>query len=137
MKLAEGIVIRPEVEFTLPNGSRALFKLKAKRFAEVAHDVGKVADGLVDNWGAVARAYATENRLSNVLSKDTLPTTMEAFMARLPAYVKDAMDDLRADHPAFVTLPNKKQRQVEAEVIQACRGVLLRVASDYVSFARQ
>jgi len=131
--IAEGVVIRPVVERELKNRSRAILKLKSQGFKEVHTDVGKHADALVeggaDSWSAIAVAYVTENRLRNVMSKDTTTYDgMGAVMALGPLLVADSYTAFKQDHVEFLAIPNGRQREVEKAVSATCFELLKKQA---------
>lgn len=134
--LAEGIVIRPVVEHVLKNGKRAILKRKANRFEEVVKDPSKQADDLIEgeDWTELAVAYVTENRLRNVLSKETTAFEHKGkVMSLMSVFVEDAITDFKKDHVEFRTITGSRQRDVSQAVTSACRELLLGHADAIVS----
>ena len=97
----EGIVIRPNRSAFLPTGSRVILKSKNKKFVERTHSKHRKLDkkNLENNnqvYDALI-AYATENRLRNILSKIG-GVTHRDFGRILRDLKQDVQEDFDKDH---------------------------------------
>lgn len=100
---AEGFVVKQlQKESLLPNGKRAILKVKNDRFKEKKKKAGKVPKPAVVYTDEQLKLhsefslYITENRLKNVVSKiGTL--TNKQFGMLSGAFIKDAKDEFERD----------------------------------------
>ena len=101
----EGFVIRPVYgERFLPNGTRVIIKSKNAKFKENGgKKVRKSAVHLTDEENALATdltAYFTENRISNVLSKEAEIKGWKDFPKLAGLFFQDAVEDFNQDTDA-------------------------------------
>lgn len=119
----EGIVIKPCVPRFASSGSRIVFKKKSKAFGEVkAHreprvvaDISQADNELIDS----AASYVTTARLSNVLSKEGVPTTKE-FPKIAGLLLKDVLQDFAEDFGQDLEDMTLEVKRVKRELLRLC-----------------
>lgn len=122
--IAEGLVIRPDTDLRLANGSRVIFKSKADKFKEVAKEsLGKKIASLHSDVTAAViaaiRPNLTRNRMDSVVSKygDTVP-----FEVLLRALVEDAVSEGVQEN--YDALTKDEQKYVRKAInVEACKLV--------------
>eukprot|EP00529_Nitzschia_sp_RCC80_P016189 CAMPEP_0113501130 /NCGR_PEP_ID=MMETSP0014_2-20120614/32775_1 /TAXON_ID=2857 /ORGANISM="Nitzschia sp." /LENGTH=673 /DNA_ID=CAMNT_0000395667 /DNA_START=47 /DNA_END=2067 /DNA_ORIENTATION=- /assembly_acc=CAM_ASM_000159 len=124
--LAEGKVIKPVHYACLGNGERIILKDKTESFAEIvfgkARDKPQRSNGKMDDISDKGAdllrkllAYATENRLQNVLSKmPETPTTAKDCGRLCGLLSQDALEDFKKDFgQAFEALDPKERKSIQ------------------------
>lgn len=122
--ICEGVVIRPVVPMFLRNGSRVIIKNKNERFSEknirknnkrfvqVTPQNPRVKE-LLD----VATCYATEARLTNVISHIGEVNISSAFGRVVGLLSKDILEDFLKEHaPEYETLETAEQKNLKKEI---------------------
>lgn len=120
--MAEGVVVRPRQTILLQTGKtveRALVKIKAPQFAEIAATAGAAAG---DPRLLAARAAVNANRLAAVLSKIGRLSAKNAGRVEA-ALVEDALESLAEQHPGAGTDP-RVRREVQTAAAATVRSAL-------------
>lgn len=117
--ICEGVVIRPEIPYYLPNGARVIIKNKNERFAEKKSEkrIPKQQKPPViysDNLNKLlekAEDFATENRLDNVLSHIGEVSMPKDLGKVLGMFAKDMFEDFLKENAAdFYDLDKPEQK---------------------------
>jgi len=91
-KTREGVVLRPLMEFRMPNGDRVIAKHKGEKFAE-RQNTPKVQDpeklAVLTQATAIAEEWVTPNRLEHVLDKLPECRDMTHTVTVITAMVED------------------------------------------------
>lgn len=115
--IVEGVVIRPIQPRFFNNGTRVILKNKNEKWSErIKLDKplkpAVIYSEKVLQLQELAKTYATENRLSNVLSKIGEVTTKD-FGKVLGMFNKDILEDFQKDyHELLATLEKKEQKSI-------------------------
>ena len=115
--VCEGVVLKPENAFFFPNGDRAILKNKNEKFKEKEKKIRKpkVEEKMSDELQELLTEgvqYITENRLRNVLSKETETWTDKKFGRLLGLFVQDALTDWTKDREDIITSLETKDRKM-------------------------
>ena len=122
--IAEGKVIKP-VNFTsLATGAQLILKDKAELFLEVANVPKKNKNSTIilsekgKNLSEFLCSHVTENRLSNVLSKQADIGSNLHFICRL--FTQDAFEDFQKDHKAdWDSLSVGEKKQINKKFLES------------------
>ncbi|MFK7981662.1 MAG: RNA ligase family protein [Saprospiraceae bacterium] len=115
--IIEGVVIRPVQPRFFNNGTRVILKNKNEKWSErIKLDKtlkpSVIYSEKVLQLQEVTKTYATENRLSNVLSKVGEVTTKD-FGKILGMFNKDILEDFQKDYQeVLATLEKKEQKSI-------------------------
>ena len=131
--IMEGIVIKPWKVDAWIGMSRVIFKNKNERFKEKSHekkvDVQKEVPEIVKQAMQEISAYATENRVNNIISH-LGEVTVEDFGKILGMTAKDALEDYKKDYGTLNQMEKVEEKMVtkylQNEVAKVVRQVLLK-----------
>ena len=113
--------------------SRVIFKNKNERFKEKSHekkvDVQREVPEIVKQAMQEISAYATENRVNNIISH-LGEVTVEDFGKILGMTAKDALEDYKKDYGTLNQMEKVEEKMVtkylQNEVAKVVRQVLLK-----------
>lgn len=110
--IREGNVIKPLKDLRFKNGSRIIFKDKNEKFRESKLTVKSITKFSDEASGSkeLIKAFVTENRLKNVLSKGPRFTGKE-FGKLMGLFMKDLVADFRDHHGELFDSLSKKERK--------------------------
>lgn len=126
--IREGIVIRPERSFDLPNGNRAIFKKKTDNFLETKQQRKKEKKDVVFTdeqqavWDSISE-YITEARLRNVLSKQPMEE-MKDMGRTIGAFSKDVIEEFNDEVGTLADLDKSDQKMITKSVNMNCANMV-------------
>ena len=126
--ICEGTVIRPEIPYFFPTGSRVIIKNKNENWKEKSKTRKPKTEIVISDHVKAAleesTAYINENRLKNVLSKMG-EVTQKDFGKICGLFTKDVIEDFAKEFD-METIEDKKDRKILTKQIGRECGNLLR-----------
>ncbi|MGH1338393.1 MAG: RNA ligase, Rnl2 family [Aureispira sp.] len=122
--ICEGVIIRPVETAHFNNSTRVILKNKNEKWSEKKKFTKSIkkTDALPDKLShlkAAILAYATDNRLNNVLSK-LGEVTHQDFGQVMGLYNKDIIEDFTKDYAeVFQALSKKEQKSITKSIVKS------------------
>jgi len=117
--ICEGVVIKPVVNKTLPNGDRVILKNKNDKFKEkgkIKKIKNKKQIVITDEqrkWAEEITKYFEVNRLHNLFSKGEVEKDWKQFGKIVGLFFKDALEDFIKDNPKFNELDKGEKKIIQ------------------------